>query len=326
MDPHEAVAPEPNLSPPPLPELPLPQPLPPVPVPVPVPAKAYPGLGQALGLLVLLAVVQLVLVGLIMVVDQLTQRRWTESAAMLGLVNLLSFGLVCTLAGRRLGVTWWSMLAEPPPPGTFTISNLMALVQAVFGHLFCAVGFVFLIGGKNIGKSDYMERLNKVMSGDQPWWILVPLLVIVAPLTEEILFRGQMLRGFLARYAPPLAIGASAVFFSAMHLNPVQIPATLMLGILSGVLYARTRSIWPSIVAHAVNNAIPALALVRGAGKGAAAKPELDLSLGMMLGLIAVGLVLWWSALAALRRGLPLAAQSNAQSNAQSDSPSDAMA
>ena len=51
------------------------------------------------------------------------------------------------------------------------------------------------------------------------------------------------------------AIGLSAVAFAAVHLDPVRFPALLFLGVLYGWLSWRTGSVWPSVLAHAVNNA-----------------------------------------------------------------------
>ena len=45
---------------------------------------------------------------------------------------------------------------------------------------------------------------------------------IFAPLLEETLVRGLVLRGYLLNYTPNKAIIASAIFFGAIHLNPWQ--------------------------------------------------------------------------------------------------------
>lgn len=294
---------EPAAVPPPIPP-PIPASLP-RPEPVAIPPKPFPGLAQSLGVMALLLLVQGLLAGLVVGIDQVTGQHWIGKAGILGVINLFSFGVIGIWLGRRMGTPVTTVLATPPPRGTFSLANVLTLCWAVAGQLLFAVGFIYAVGGKGIEKSEYVERLNEVMDPGQPWWIIVLVLVVVAPLTEELLFRGQFLRGFLARYATPVAVGASAVLFSLMHLNPVQIPATLMLGILSGVLYERTRSVWPSIFVHMLNNSVPAFAAL-GAGRAkAAGTKDFDPTLGSMLALIAVGLVLWIVAVAMLRRTLP---------------------
>jgi membrane protease YdiL (CAAX protease family) len=83
-----------------------------------------------------------------------------------------------------------------------------------------------------------------------------PLLaVVVAPATEELVFRGLILRGLLGRWAPGPAIVISAALFALTHFNPAQAPVALLLGTLLGWVYVRTRSLGLCIVGHALNNA-----------------------------------------------------------------------
>ena len=77
---------------------------------------------------------------------------------------------------------------------------------------------------------------------------------VVAPLLEEMLFRGIVLRGFLQRYSRWHAILGSAVLFGAAHLNIYQFLVGLVLGTMLGWLYERTRSLIPCIALHAAYN------------------------------------------------------------------------
>ena len=77
---------------------------------------------------------------------------------------------------------------------------------------------------------------------------------ILAPVLEEMLFRGIMLRSFLRQYRRPHAILASAILFGVAHLNIYQFPGAVLIGIFSGWLYERTRSLWPCILLHAAFN------------------------------------------------------------------------
>jgi membrane protease YdiL (CAAX protease family) len=89
-----------------------------------------------------------------------------------------------------------------------------------------------------------------------PWGPLLAL-VIVAPLTEELLFRGLILRGFLSRYTAAKAVLVSAVMFGAFHLNPWQFLPASLIGVVFGWWFVRTRSLVPSIAGHAVYNGLP---------------------------------------------------------------------
>jgi len=83
------------------------------------------------------------------------------------------------------------------------------------------------------------------------------LVIIAAPLAEEWLCRGVILKGLLAnRMTPYRAIIWSSLIFAVMHLNPWQAIPAFCLGFAMGWVYWRTRSLLPCIFMHAVNNGI----------------------------------------------------------------------
>lgn len=77
---------------------------------------------------------------------------------------------------------------------------------------------------------------------------------VIAPLVEEMLFRGILLRSFLALYPRSIAIGYSALYFGVAHLNIYQFVLTFLLGLLLGHLYERSRSLIPCMAMHASIN------------------------------------------------------------------------
>ena len=79
-------------------------------------------------------------------------------------------------------------------------------------------------------------------------------ILAVAPLAEELLFRGVILTGFLRRYGMVRAVVFSAILFAVIHLNPCQIGAAFFGGLFLGWLYLRTGSLWPCIAMHAIYN------------------------------------------------------------------------
>ena len=94
---------------------------------------------------------------------------------------------------------------------------------------------------------------------------------IFAPLVEELVFRGAILRvllqgnnGFQAYSGESLpsrnnhwgAITISALLFALVHMNPAQMPHAFCLGLLLGWMYYRTRSVVPGIMVHWVNNTL----------------------------------------------------------------------
>lgn len=81
---------------------------------------------------------------------------------------------------------------------------------------------------------------------------------LLAPFVEEVVFRGAVLRALLRCWPGHVwrSILVSAVLFSAAHLNPAQLPHTLLAGVLLGWFYSRTGSIIPGVVFHWVNNTV----------------------------------------------------------------------
>ena len=90
--------------------------------------------------------------------------------------------------------------------------------------------------------------LSRGISGGIGSWVLV---CAIAPMIEEMFFRGILLRGMLKRYATADAIVYSAFVFGFAHLNVYQFVVAFSMGLFAAVLYCRTRSLWPGIVLHA---------------------------------------------------------------------------
>ncbi|MEK7688523.1 MAG: type II CAAX endopeptidase family protein [Pseudomonadota bacterium] len=90
------------------------------------------------------------------------------------------------------------------------------------------------------------------------------LLAGLAPLVEELVFRG-LLYGWLAgRWGSGIAVIGSSLAFAAAHVELAHVILVLPLGLVFGWLRWRSGSLWPSLVAHMANNglAVAAAALL----------------------------------------------------------------
>jgi hypothetical protein len=88
------------------------------------------------------------------------------------------------------------------------------------------------------------------------WKIVLVLLVVVgAPLVEETLYRGLLLRSLDARLADVLALLISAAWFAMAHFQPVQFVGLFAFGIILGSALQRTGRLGMGICAHAAFNA-----------------------------------------------------------------------
>jgi len=90
--------------------------------------------------------------------------------------------------------------------------------------------------------------------------------VVVAPVVEELFFRGLLLRALQRRFSAPAAVAISGATFGAVHLlDPgayVILPALVALGMLSGVFAVRTGNLSRSILLHAGFNLLAVAAAV----------------------------------------------------------------
>ena len=106
---------------------------------------------------------------------------------------------------------------------------------------------------------DYIEKLVEFVQFDTPLYALILILatVIIAPFSEEILFRG-FLQKFLEKHWQDVtkAVLVTSLFFAAVHMNPGWIIQIYLLGIILGYLAWRTGSIFPGLILHALNNGL----------------------------------------------------------------------
>ena len=89
----------------------------------------------------------------------------------------------------------------------------------------------------------------------EPWGYVA--VGILAPLAEEVVFRGAVLRtllGLMSKKNHWVAIMISAAIFGLAHANVAQFVNALLLGLLLGWMYYRTKSLVPGILLHWVNN------------------------------------------------------------------------
>ena len=139
-----------------------------------------------------------------------------------------------------------------------TLWTAIAVAVMIAGScIISSISFWELIG---LDESYFPEDIEKMESRYGPMSKCIPGViagVILAPIAEEILYRGILLRGMLKmRWYPWIAIPMSALLFSIMHGTTLQTINILPFGIILGWLYWRTKSLYPGIFMHIVNNAI----------------------------------------------------------------------
>lgn len=85
--------------------------------------------------------------------------------------------------------------------------------------------------------------------------------VVLAPLCEEVLFRGVLFGGLRRRFAFWPAAAISALLFAVVHGDPVRLPALFVTGLLLARVFERTHRLAAPMVAHLTLNLIAVLFL-----------------------------------------------------------------
>lgn len=107
----------------------------------------------------------------------------------------------------------------------------------------------------------FWELFNKIFESDYGIYGAILKVVIIAPIVEELIFRGIIMHGLMRNYPKLVAIFFSGLLFALFHLNPWQFPATFVLGLLLGWVMIRTRNIFACIAGHAINNGLALLSV-----------------------------------------------------------------
>jgi membrane protease YdiL (CAAX protease family) len=132
----------------------------------------------------------------------------------------------------------------------------LLLVSAVSGLVMRAVGV----------ENPQRESLGWVREGSSLEIVLAGIgIVLVAPIVEEVFFRGYVFRGYLAAKDARTAFIGSALLWSVIHGLPALIPALFVMGLILAYLYRRSGTLLAPVVAHILNNGVAFAALLAAA-------------------------------------------------------------
>ena len=82
------------------------------------------------------------------------------------------------------------------------------------------------------------------------------MIVVIGPFTEEVFFRGFIFPALRAWLGLGLALVVSGAIFAVFHVDPKVMLPIFVTGVMLAWLYHKTGSIWPPLVAHALQNAL----------------------------------------------------------------------
>lgn len=137
------------------------------------------------------------------------------------------------------------------------------LAPVVLSLTLVASGLVYSIGSPWTGGIVASARQVLAIATDVKWIGRAPLPVwtiatirgtLLAPLFEELLFRGVLLGWLADRYSLLVAFFVSAALFAAMHGFPIVMPYAFLFGLAANSLRLRSGSLLPGLVMHALNS------------------------------------------------------------------------
>ena len=207
-------------------------------------SRMYPNLKQSFGLLGIFILIQVVVSIVFLFLGMLLFDSY-DISILFFVVYILSFVLTLWFAiyKRKLLPQEKKFYFNKIPNVVYPILTLLTL--AVLVLLDPLISLIPM-------PDSFKQILEDMMSGQSPWVII--LMVIGAPILEELLFRGIILDGFLHHYSPKKAIIWSSILFGLVHLNPWQFVAAFTGGLLIGWIYWQTRSLLPAMFIHFVMN------------------------------------------------------------------------
>ncbi|GFP24593.1 uncharacterized protein HKBW3S42_00733 [Candidatus Hakubella thermalkaliphila] len=171
--------------------------------------------------------------------------------------------------GVTLGLVWffaiklrrarWSELGLRP----YGIFRSLLLALAAFIFIFASNITYRLIASRFIPMEDLQGRVLKViLSGRVSLALLIPIVIFIAPVVEEIFFRGFVYPAFRKKMGVVWGILLSSLVFALFHFEPYQIPPLLVIGAILAFIYEKTRSLLPVIILHGLNNGFYMLVLM----------------------------------------------------------------
>lgn len=171
--------------------------------------------------------------------------------------------------------------------------------------IFAAFPLVFWLGELNqqLPMPEWMVNMEKeagkqmeaFLKANSTMDVVVNVFVIalLPAFCEEICFRGGLQRIIIQLAKNPwVGIIITAILFSALHLQFEGFFPRVMLGIVLGALYWFSGSLWPSILAHFVNNAVQVIAVSK-APELAAKNPTMPFYYGLISAVV-VAIILYY--------------------------------
>ncbi|NPV28000.1 MAG: CPBP family intramembrane metalloprotease [Firmicutes bacterium] len=170
------------------------------------------------------------------------------------LQTLMVIGLVCYFSFVKYQCRPEDLgLGNYPWPRALWLGFLGGI--SLFSLMFVGASLISLVYPEVPAPQPFAEIVMRVKNWRE---LIIPLLVgsVLAPVSEEMYFRGFVYPYLRSRLGVRMALWLSAMFFSVLHLDVVRFIPLMLGGFGLAWLYERTGSLYPSVVAHGVWNGV----------------------------------------------------------------------
>lgn len=123
----------------------------------------------------------------------------------------------------------------------------------LFVYFFTIINNVVMV---MLGVITQAETIFDILSEIDSLAIFAITTMFIAPIFEEIFFRGFLFKGFRQKYGWKIALILSALIFSLFHGQVATLIPTFLLGSLFSYMVQRTESIFPSMILHFLVNSV----------------------------------------------------------------------
>jgi membrane protease YdiL (CAAX protease family) len=177
-----------------------------------------------------------------------------EQAALRGIVGMAANGVagaVALLAAFALRIRDFRAFGFRTVERKWLLAGA-ALGVVAFGLSFAIEGIYFLFVNEENTQADFQAAAS---GGLTSLFILLIAGALFTPFGEEVVFRG-VIANALNRYGMWAGVVGSAAIFAVVHGPSVILLDAFMVGILAGMVFRKTNSLWPAMVIHVVYNAL----------------------------------------------------------------------
>lgn len=180
-------------------------------------------------------------------------------AAGLG-VYLLLFLAVYWFAVRRPESSWQQVGVRAFRAVWLPLLPLLLLVQ-LLGMVVINTQIASLFTGGDFENPQIEAITGGMALTSRDLLLLLLLIAVVAPIAEELFFRGMLYPVLRQRWSPRWAIGVNALIFALIHFIPILIPGLFFVGLVLTWVRERTDSVIPGIILHCLQNGLVVMAI-----------------------------------------------------------------